>query len=144
MRHKMISIIKFSQLFALSNEKIAVLMTLQSSLGLLLHALWTYHISSFVSIVLSYPSNVCTRICVHVCVCGCMYVFAGYRSATFTCEKCETVESVCRVSMSSLVLLVYQYVGWLFRWENHLIKYLQEGVTVVEIAFEMALCASCS
>lgn len=46
--------------------------------------------------------------------------------------------------MSSLVLLVYQYVGWLFRWENHLIKYLQEGVTVVEIAFEMALCTSCS
>lgn len=84
------------------------------------------------------------RVYVYTCVCGCMYVSAGYRSATFTCEKCETVESVCRVSMSSLVLLVYQYVGWLFRWENHLIKYLQEGVTVVEIAFEMALCASCS
>lgn len=65
---KIISIIKFSQLFAPSNEKIAVLMTLQSSLGLLLHVLWTYHISSFVSIVLSYPSNVCTRICVHACV----------------------------------------------------------------------------
>lgn len=35
------------------------------------------------------------RVYVYTYVCGCMYVHARYRLATFTCEKCETVESVC-------------------------------------------------
>lgn len=140
MRHKIISVIKFSQLFAPSNEKIPMLMTLQVSY-FTPYELTTLTVSSPLYFRIH---RMYVRVYVYTYVCWCKYVYARYRSATFTCEKCETVESVCWVSISSLIMLVYQYVGWLLHWENHLIKYLQEGVTVVDIAFEMALHGSYS